>query len=416
MWRTTVVGHLSYRWPSFLPDGRRVLFFLRGNDERGVYLAEAGSETITPILPGAAYAASYALSGHLLTVRDGVLLAYPVDSASLQVTGDPVRVADRVAGSSTLSASFSVSPTGVLAYAGGLLTPSRLEWMDRGGKSLGAVTDTGDYAQFRLIPDGKRLAFALVDPASNTSDIWLADLSRNVPRKFTFDPGVDVVPVWSPQVDRIVFRSDRRGGNFPFVKSTTVDAAEDLLAPFQAAFPTDWSPDGALIAFHNESLTTSSYDIGVLAAAGGQKPTPFAQTPFNEFGARFSRDGRWIAYTSNESGRLDVYVAAFPQSGKSYRVSTAGGSEPQWCADGRELFYLAPDRKIMAVDVRSGATFEAGTPRVLFQTRVPFPGSSYRTNYEALPTGERFLVNVPVEDAPSSAINVILNWDAAIER
>jgi len=408
-------GEFSYRWPWFLPDGRRFLFYVRaGTAQRGVYLGSLDDKTTTRVLD-APFSAFYSPPGYLLTVRDQALFAYPFDATLMRVVGKPVRIAEHVGGSSTQMASFSVSANGVLAYSAGLTTVSRLEWYDRQGHALGTAADAGDYANFRLSPDGRRAAMSQSDAQTNTGDLWLLAFSRRVPTRFTFDPANDTAPVWSPDGSRIVFRSDRAGGNFLFEKPATGGEAERQIGAFDAPFPTDWSPDGTFILYHFPAAN-GSYDVNLFALAKGAKPVPFASSPFTEIDGRFSPDGRWIAYSSDESGRMEVYVQPFPQSGSKWQVSTGGGSEPHWRRDGKELFYLAPDRQIMAVAVRGESTFESEAPRPLFQTRVPFPGSIYRMNYDVTADGARFLVNTLVEGAGSSPINVVLNWPAGLKK
>lgn len=305
----------------------------------------------------------------------------------------------------------------MLAYASPLTTLTRLQWVDRSGMTAAVPSsDVGIYVNFRLSPDGRRVALARVDPQTSTLDVWLLEVARSASTRFTFDPADDTAPIWSPGGERIIFRSSRTG-NFLFEKPTSGNEAEHLVVAFDAAFPTDWSPDGKVVVFHSNQLGTSSFDVGVVALGNDAKPRPLAQSPsFNEIDGRFSPDGRWLAYASDESGRLEVYVQPFPQSGGKWLVSTGGGSEPHWRGDGKELFYLAPDRRLMAMTVRTGTTFESDTPRVLFQTGAAFAGSVFRMNYDVTADGSRFLINTLVEGPGSSPINVVMNWTAALKK
>jgi eukaryotic-like serine/threonine-protein kinase len=399
-------GESSHRWPAFLPGGRRFIFFTRRAEHPGIYVGAIDGGTHTQLLDTTANAL-YA-AGQLLTVRDGTLLAYPFDADRLRITGEPARVAERVGGSSSNFASFSASQGGVLAYAGGLTTFSRLTWFDREGKALGTATDIGDYVNFRLSPDGARLAIGRVDPLTSTSDIWLLDVARGVLTRFTSHPLTDTAPIWSPDGTRIVFRSDRAGGNFPFEKAATGGQPERQIGTDDTSFPTDWSPDGKLLLFHTPAASTS-YDVRAIPPSGG-KPTPVVQTPFADIDGRLSPDGRWVAYASDEPGRMEVFVQPFAQSGNKWQVSTGGGSEPRWRRDGRELFYLAPDGTLMAVAITATSAVEIGAPRVLFRARVPFAGSEFRTNYDVTADGRRFLVNSVVEGAGATPITVVVNW------
>jgi serine/threonine protein kinase len=407
-------GDISYRWPTFLPDGRHFLFYVRAPAERrGVYVGSVGSKSMTRLLD-TPFNAIYS-AGYLVTARDRTLLAYPFDETRLQVIGEPVKVAENVGGTSTQLAAFSITAGGVLAHARGLTTLSRLTWFDRRGRSTGQLTEAGDYVNFRFSPDERRIAFSLVDPATTTLDIWLMDVARGVPTRFTFDPLNDTAPIWSPDGDQIVFRSDRAGANQLFEKASTGGESERLLAPTAAQFPSDWSPDGEYILYYSPFPTTQ-YDVMLLPQFGDRKPIPFAQSPFMEAAGRFSPDGHWIAYESDESGRFEIYVEPFPRSGSKWRVSTDGGFEPRWRRDGKELFYLASDGILTAVAVNTSETFDSGTPQRLFQTRVPFLGSVYRSQYEVIGDGQRFLVNTLVDGAGSSPITIVMNWTSALKK
>jgi len=417
-------GDSSHRWPAFLPDGHHFLFYVRAKKDGGIYVGSIDDKARRLVIPNVGYSGVFARPGYLLTFRDNMVLAHPFDERTLKTTGEPVPVT-QVAGSSLNLAAFSVSMTsepGVLAYSGALSMPSRLEWFDRTGASLSVATEVGDYVSFRLSPDGRQLAFSRADRQRDTPDIYLMDLARRVETRFTSDPGSDVSPLWSPDGSRIVFRSDRAGGNFPYSKPVNgAEPERQLAADVLLAFPTDWSRDGKYIVGHSTS-PVKSYDVSVLELEGTAQPTgvklmAFADSEFSEIDAMFAPDGRRLAYASDASGRMEVYVAPFPRSGGARRVSIAGGSEPHWRLDGKELYYLAPDRTLMAVDVATGSTLETGTPRPLFKTRAPFPGYSWRRNYDVTADGTRFLITTPIEGAVLPAtINVVLNWWAGIRK
>jgi Tol biopolymer transport system component len=251
---------------------------------------------------------------------------------------------------------------------------------------------------------------------ASTTDIWLIELARGAPTRFTFDPSFDIHPIWSPDGSRIVFASDRDGPMNLYQRAASgAGNDEELLKSDDRKFSNDWSADGSFILYQNLHPKTN-WDLWILPLSGDQKPFPFLQTEFFEFQGRFSPDGNWIAYTSNESGPWQVYVRSFPASGGKWQVSTEGGAQPQWRRDGRELFYLSTDMKLMAVEVKGdGSTFEPGVPHALFELRIPnFPG--VRNNYVVAADGQRFLVASIIGEAAATPITVALNWTADLKR
>jgi hypothetical protein len=212
-----------------------------------------------------------------------------------------------------------------------------------------------------------------------------------------------------------MFRSNRAGGNFPYEKASTGAGEERLVAQLQVVFPSDWSPDEQYILYYSQFESTL-FDVMALPLFGDRTPIPLVQSAFEEGSPRFSPDGRWFAYASDESGRTEVYVQPFPQTGMKTRVTASGGFEPRWRRDGRELFYLTPDGLLTAVPVTLTPGFGFGSPQRLFQTRVPFLGSLWRSNYEVADNGNRFLVNTLVEDTGASPITVVVNWMAGLGR
>ena len=362
----------SHRWPYFLPDGRHLLYFVRSNQAEGggVYVGSLDAKETKRLLPTVSSAA-YAPPGFLLFLRIDTLMAQPFDTDKLELTGEPFPVAEHVAYNPGLGrGAFSVSETGVLAFRSGSGQIDQPLWFDRGGKQIGSLGEAGIYFNLWLSPDERRAAVDRSDPQTGANDIWLFDLSRGIPSRFTTDPGSDSNPLWSPDGSRIVFTSSREGVLNLYQKVASGVANEEvLLKSGEEKVPDDWSADGRFIVFETLNPKTK-WDLWVLPMYGDRQPSPFLQTEFNERQAQFSPDGKWIAYTSDESGTRDVYVQTFPAPGGRWRVSTGGGTQPRWRRDGRELFYIAAGRKLMAADVKPGATFEAGVPKLLFDTRV----------------------------------------------
>nr|MBA3888496.1 PD40 domain-containing protein [Acidobacteriota bacterium] len=257
-----------------------------------------------------------------------------------------------------------------------------------------------------------RLAYDLVDGAAG--DLWVRDLARGVSSRFTFDAAVDRNPQWSPDGRRIVFTSTAAGRGDLYLKGASgTKAAEPLLVNADEKYVSDWSRDGRHILFTSRGEGETGWDIWALALEGDRKPFPVVQTTFGELWATFSPDGKYIAYQSNESGRAEIYVHEFPEAQHKWQVSTAGGVEPFWRVDGRELFYRSGSR-LMAVPIQAGAGFSAGTPVPLFETR--FATSTVRGRYRPAPDGQRFLVLAPLARETEQPASVVLNWTSTLPR
>jgi Tol biopolymer transport system component/tRNA A-37 threonylcarbamoyl transferase component Bud32 len=393
----TPVGKERGRMPWFLPDGQHFLFEVQRNNGGPVSIhigALDGSPSKELKNLGNVTTAAIYAQGRLLYLREGTLMAQPFDTKRLETTGEAVPVAEQV--ESTLNSAtvgvFSVSQTGLLAFRTGAQRAAgggrQLTWFDRQGK-MSAASEAGQYDAPVLSPDGTQVAFTQTDAqaANATTDIWLHEFARGTSARFTSDPAPDAAPVWSPDGASIVFRSNRDGVNL-FKKTSTGAGMEELLLKSpEPKSPDDWSRDGRFLLFNVIAPKTSN-DIWYLPMGGASpaQPQPYLQTTFQEAEARFSPDGRFVAYTSNESGTVEVYVRTFPDPkvGK-WTVSKGGGELPRWRKDGKELFYLAraaPARnvstnligpaKLMAVDIAVSASgsFKAGVPKFLFQ----FPG------------------------------------------
>jgi dipeptidyl aminopeptidase/acylaminoacyl peptidase len=363
-----------------------------------------------------AVSAAYAPQGFLLFLQNDALMAQRFDADALRLAGEPTRVAERVAYNVALGrGAFSLSENGVLAFRVGGGLRNQLLWFDREGRQTGSLGAPGLYFTLGLSPDGRRAAVDLSDAQTGTNDVWLFDLARGVPSRFTTDPSGDSNPLWSPDGGRVVFSSGRRGALDLYQKAASGVGEEELLLESpDAKVPNDWSPDGRFIVYQTSDAKTR-FDLWLLPTFGDRRPVPFLQTRFNEHQAQFSPDGRWVAYTSDESGTPEVYVQTFPASGGRWRVSAGGGCQPRWRRDGRELFYIAADRKLMAAEVKPGDTFEAGPPRALFATRV-MTLADFRNHYAASADGQRFLVSSMVEDEAAAPITVVVNWAADLKR
>jgi serine/threonine protein kinase len=411
---------VEYRWPSFLPDGRHFLYLVTtaGQEASEVYLASLDGKETKLLLAAdssAIYAASAAGGGYLLFARGEALLAQPFDASSLTLTGEQFRVADQVRVINSRGV-FSVSDNGTLIYdPHGNTDNQQLAWFDRAGKQLGLVGTAGNFSIPRLSPDGKRVAVASRDPKTRTRDINVIDLARGASSKLTLDPAEDLWPIWSPDGSRIVWTSNRGRIYQLYQKPASGVGQDELLRESDVdLWSTDWSTDGKFILYFRKDPKTK-YDLCVLPLDGDHKPfPPFLQTPFNEIYGRFSPDGRLIAYISDESGNREVYVQTFPASSSKWQVSTKGGSWPEWRGDGKEMFYISGDGKLMAVEVKTGGTFEAGIPKALFDLSAARITPS--TVFAVTADGQRFIFVTRTEDTAPSSLAVVVNWTAELKK
>jgi serine/threonine protein kinase/Tol biopolymer transport system component len=411
----------THRWPYFLPDGHHFIYRVGGtgataqNENNGIYLGSLESQEQRLILR-ADTSAAYA-SGHLLFAREGTLMAQPFDEKSFQLTGDAFPVAEHLQFDFIITrAIFSVSENGVLAFQSGAARgDDRLVWFDRNGKQTGQLGEPGFYFQPQFSPDGQKLAVASFDTRAGSADIWLYELARNVPTRFTFDPASDAAPIWSPDGSTIIFTSNRKGPYDIYRKASTGAGSEEvLLESDETKTANSWSADGRFIVYTSaDAKANTKEDLWILPLFGDHKPFPFLRTQFNESFAQFSTDGHWIAYVSDESGSNQVYIAPFPGPGGKWQASRAGGSEPRWRGDGKELFFLAPDNKLMAVEVNAKEfTLEIGNAQLLFEVH---PATSPGTHYDVTGDGKRFLVDSSGEGS-SAPITLVVNWTADLKR
>jgi eukaryotic-like serine/threonine-protein kinase len=418
---TKLDRQISHRFPYFLPDGRRFLFYSQGTPETGgLYLGSLDSAEIKRVAAAADTSAAYTPAGWLVWIRAGTLVAQHLDLERGELTGDPVVLVDPVTfDAGTFAGAFSVSATGLIAYRSGNAGRHQLSWFDRSGKMLGAIgaPDESGLSAPRLSPDGRRVA--VWRTVQNNSDVWLLDGART--SRFTFDAALDRYPVWSPDGSRIVFDSNRKGTRNFYVKPSSGASSEELfLETPQDKTGADWSADGRFFLYHAGDAQTT-FDIWVMPLEGDHKPQVFLKTNFDERWGKFSPDGRWIAYMSNESGRFEVYVRPFVapapasakggQAGGQWQVSTAGGIFPTWRPDGKELYYIGLNSQIMAAPVVvTGTTLEPGTPVALFQTRIYGGGgeNGQGRQYDVSRDG-RFLINTIVDEA-TFPITLLQNW------
>ncbi len=414
---TMVVGYVeglgggSQRWPQFLPDGKHFLFLSatiakRGEND-GIYVGSLGSKEYHLVVRTYGNAA-YVAPGYLLYLRDRAILAQKFDLKTLQVTGEPVAVAtDPQFSPRIMHATFAASDTrALLVQKGGNVMTSRLAWFDRTGKEVGTIGDAQVYANPKVSFDGKMVAVDMTDVGNLNTDVWTYDLMRGgAAKRLTFDPALDATPVWSPDGKEIAFTSSRGKAFSLYIKDADGSQEEKAICEAeQDTYPNSWSRDGKTI------LYTDGVDLKYLTMPE-MKSTMFIKALATVKNAQFSPDGKWVAYASNENGRWEVYVTSFPEAKGKWQVSSAGGDQPRWRGDGKELFYLGADARMMAVPVKTGGQFDAGTPVALFQTNPKeTAATSEQYTYDVDPGGEKFLVNTLVGNRDVQPMTVVLGW------
>jgi eukaryotic-like serine/threonine-protein kinase len=420
-----------HSFPSFLPDGRHFIYFRTSvrADSNGIYMGSLDAkpeQQATKRLLAVQYGAAYiptadSAVGRLLFLREGTLMTQPVDNRRLELVGEPVPIAEQVSSNNTVQGRFGVSPAGVLAYRTGLASGgTSLTWYDRQGKVLGAAAELAPYATVALSPDGTRMAVTRGDPQNANLDIWLIEFARATSTRFTFDPAPDGFPVWSPDGSRIIFRSNRNGPGDLYQKAASGAGSDEVLfkSP-EPKTPSDWSGDGRFLLYSVADPKTKN-DLWILPLQGDRKPVPYLKTEFNETQGQFSPDSRFIAYRSDESGQSEIYVQPFPMAsggGGKWMVSRGGGAQPRWRRDGKELFYIARDRMVMAVDISTSPAFKAEIPKALFESAL-LPAGATVFRWDVSADGKRFLLNTLGTDAASAAqppITVVLNWQAGLK-
>jgi eukaryotic-like serine/threonine-protein kinase len=418
----------AHAYPFFLPDGRHFLYLsvanIGGAPASAVWVGSLDAKDKPRLLAEGPTNIEYA-DGHVLFVRDRTLMAQPFDSVRMELHGEAVPLAEPIetAGALVPVGAFSVSESGVLAYKTGARDiRSQLFWYDRTGKQLAAVGEPTDQMNLELSPDETRAVVSILDAARSTRDLWIYDVARGLRTRFTFDAADEMSAVWAPDGSRVVFNSRRQGNLDLYLQASSGAGTEEpLLADGRNnLYPSDWSPDGRhLLYFTGNANSPTGNDVWSLPMSGDRKPAPILRSEFSETFGRFSTDGRWVAYVSNESGRNEVYVASFGGAGGKWQVSTAGGMFPRWRRDGKEIFFLSPENRLMSAAVNGQeSAFAVGVVQPLFDVRPRLEGfaGSNAWSYAVSANGQRFLVNTLVEQAVSPPIALVVNWTAGLPK
>ena len=412
-------GEVVHEFPSFLPDGRHFLYVRIPGAPAGTYVGslDAGPEQQDSKRLLATEAVHGPTSGtepaRILFLQNGTLMAQAFDAARIELKGDPVPIVRQVA-------NVSVAANGLLAYTGGAASPRQLTWFDRQGKTLGTLGEPGVILWPAISPDGSAVVVSRAEGGG--VDLWLYNLVRGTRSRLTFDGKINEALAWSPDGSHIAFGSARDGGglNRVYQKAVNGIGEGEVLdkAPANLRVPLDWSRDGRYLLEGVLSDAKAKFSIWVLPlspeqAGGERKSFPYPNEPFNEIAAKLSPNGQWLAYGSDETGRYEIYVQTFPKPGGKWQVSVNGGTHPVWSRDGKELYFIGLDGKLMAVDVKGGTSgdFEAGTPEALFDSHI---GEDQFTWFDVTKDG-RFLIPTVVEQS-GAPITVVLNWTSLLKK
>ena len=404
----------SHRHPRFLPDGDHFLYMARsasGTYEGQAVMIGSLDGSVNRQLMRAPAAVEYA-SGYLLFVRDRTLLARSFDDDALEFTGDAFPVAEAVTllPAGTVIGVYSASQNGVLAYQSGAGDEGnyRLVWRDREGNELDTLGEPGNLGEVHLVPGGELAAVQVEEMSAGSGDVWLVDLRRDLFTRFTFEPGYELGLTPTPD-GKAIFFSLQKSGVYALVKKE-IGGSGDGEVVYESTtemYPSSVSPDGTNIAVF-QGGETSSFDIWVVPLDGAEEPFPFIATEFNDVNAMFSPDGRWLAYQSDESGRPEVYVTAYPDRGRKWQISTDGGQGPRWSHDGSEVLYQAADGSLVAVRVepRNGGLL-IGKAETLFNTMIQPTGNYF---WDISADGERVLAMEAVSSREAPNLSVVVNW------
>ena len=408
----------GHNFPSFLPDGRHFIFFTQAGQPayRGIRVGSL-DQPQTKFLLRADTKAEYSAAGYLLFMRGRKILAQPFDPAQLALSGEAVPVTEQVHYEPPYRYSdLSVVSDRVLLYRGGGNLNSQMFWFDRSGKQRTAVGKEDEYHSVQLSPDGTQALLDRNDSQMETSDIWQLDLLRGTPQRLTDNPAPDTYPIWSPDKSKIAFVSNREGFWGLYQTGVSGEDKDKLLlkGEQELLLTSDWSSDGKFIVYRKYHQQTG-VDLELLPLFGDRQPRSYLATPFDESYGKISPDGRWLAYQSDNSGRMEINVQSFPQPGRRVTISQGGGILPRWRSDGRELYYVAADDKLMAVPVETGTSFTAGTPVALFELGS-FGRIIGRYVYDVSPDGQMFLVLRPMEDASMRPLTLVQNWTELLKK
>ena len=412
------IGESTHRWPWFLPDGRHFLYLARvvQRDEQNTIRVGSVDGKESRVLMNGESNPQYA-SGYLLFGRDNTLMAQPFDPDRLAFKGDAFPLANDVQADFSFSQmTFAVSAQGTLVYqTGESVAGSELKWYDRSGEPLSNLGERAPYFGLALSNDGRQAVVTVIDIRGGAADVWIFDVARGLRTRFTFDPGADNFPVFSPDGKEIVFSSLRKGSKRMnlYRKAVAGSGLDQILYESNLdKFASEVTPDGKSVLFHTRGDSKTKTDIWIMPLAGGE-PKSIIRTEFSEQAATLSPDQRFMAYDSDESGRLEVYVCNFPTPTRKWQISSNGGEKPHWRGDGREIVYLASDNKLTSVSVVASADdFQVGATTPLFTIQPQRPGNIFDMTAD----GQRFIVNNSVVDLNAQPLTLVVPWTAELAK
>jgi len=415
--------HTTHRWPKFLPDGRHFIYLaashFQGASHNGVYVSSIDGEEQKLVIATDADAV-YA-SGYLFFMRNDELMAQPFDLTGRQLQGEPRTTVEKVLYDSSIWKSvFDVSERDIMAYElGSSVSGTQLRWFDRSGRQLSVVGETGFQFEPRFSRDGHKLAEVISRVGYEYGKCWVYDLVRGVRTQITLGPYATSSPIWSPDGTRVLFAGKRQHYGIYEVGSGGAGRDRLILDTGTDIWPLDLSPDSRFLLYgQGENVGRVKGQLWIHSLDRSGSPFRLLEGDSVEADGRFSPDGRWVAYSSNESGRAEVYVVPFRVSSsfskrtgmkEKWKISVHGGEQPNWRRDGRELFYLAADNTLMVVPIMSrGAKFEAGAAHALFHAN-PTPSTHYQSCYDVSPDGSRFIINTAAAER-TAPITLVENW------
>lgn len=409
--------HTTHAWPMFLPDGRHFLYVSVAAAERVDVVDRGAGELVWRDLDTSEQHVVrktfskvwYSPTGHLVFRLDGPVVAQRFNPATGAISGDAFQIAPNVwsSGSGPSRTALALSPAGVLAYRAGEANAAvaQMSWMDRDGRIVGTLGPAGDYRNLMLDPSGDH---ATANSTVDSEDVWTFDVQRGTTSRLTFDPSTDSDPVFSPDGRTIAFYSTRNPPGIYRKPASGAGAEELVAATGLQSWPRDWSRDGRFLLYQKVA------DLWILPMDGDRKPFPYLATPARESEGAFSPDGHWIAYTSDETGRSEVFVQDFPAKGAKFQISTGGGAEGRWRQDGRELVYLSADSRLMSVSIDRSPEFRLGLPKPLFETALSSLALAPQRRFAVSADGQRFLMNVRIGGSSLPPITLWVNWQSAL--